>query len=284
MLKLLTATAIAFGLTLTVKVNPTKAIMLTLYDGTSQPVTPNNYSPQYLEFGATGGTQTYIGTSQVTNLNTTDNIGTYGGYSNYNVTASASPSPPFFQVTPTTFVNPSFPTLDRTAGYTLIFTVQIVSQTNSSLDRAGFSVIALSNDKQGIEIGFRTSNIFAQETGFTAAEGVSGIDSLLGQLTTYELSVLGSGYTLSAGGTPLLTGSLRDYTTSTGFASAIYNTSNFIFLGDDTTSAQANINLQNVTIDASAVPFEFSPVAGLAILAGLGGLDWWWKQKQKTRK
>ncbi len=44
--------------------------------------------------------------------------------------------------------------MDRTTGYTLSFDLQVGSESHVSNDRAGFSVIALSSDLQGIELGF----------------------------------------------------------------------------------------------------------------------------------
>src|SRR5688572_2245247 len=64
----------------------------------------------------------------------------------------------------------SIPALDRALGYTLSFTVHIVEEAHGESDkdgdgmgdRAGFSVIVLSNDLQGIELGFWPDQIWAQ--------------------------------------------------------------------------------------------------------------------------
>ncbi|NJM49010.1 MAG: DUF4347 domain-containing protein, partial [Alkalinema sp. RU_4_3] len=103
----------------------------------------------------TGGTATK---SLVTNGSKLDSDNViYAGYTNYspNVTNPTRP---------TLDVNPRFPVLDRTKGYTFNFKVQLNSETtraagankdNEGLDdRAGFSVIILSSDKKGIELGF----------------------------------------------------------------------------------------------------------------------------------
>ncbi|MHC5938245.1 PFE-CTERM domain-containing protein [Nostoc sp.] len=103
------------------------------------------------------------------------------------------------------------------------------------------------------------------------AEQITGVSSLLSSLTTYNLNVSGNNYTLTNGATSLLSGLLRDYTTATGFGSDVYRTSNFVFLGDDTISARANIDLKSITItnNTAGVPYEFSPTAGiLALVAG----------------
>jgi len=226
---------------------PSFAAQFQLYNSSSN-VLPETYdSPDYigpnqksLAFGAIGSPTR----SPVTNLNTTSNNGISAGYSNYSFASQ---------------VNSQFPVLDRTLGYTLSFGVQIASQTNISNDRAGFSVIALSSDLQGIELGFWQNEIWAQNVGFTHAEGNTSVSGLTSALTNYDLTILNNSYSLSTNGSTILTGSLRNYSPA-GFP---YNLPNFVFLGDDTTSASANVNFGNISI---AVPFEFSPALGLGIL------------------
>lgn len=265
--------------------NRSMAGVITLYDGASG-VTPNQYNApsQWLNFGSVNpvtGT-TPIGTQSVsgglTNLDTSSSSSNaiYGGYSNYNV--ANPPVSPFSVITPTTLVNSSFPSLDRNAGYDLSFTVKINSQFNDGTNgpyRAGFSVIVLSSDKQGIEIGFRNTDIFAQVNSsfnsISPAEQITSVSSLLSSLTTYDLNVSGNNYTLTNGATTLLSGLLRDYTAASGVGSDVYKTPNFVFLGDDTTSARANIGLQSITLtnNSAGVPYEFSPTAGIfALVAG----------------
>jgi hypothetical protein len=132
--------------------------------------------------------------------------------------------------------------LDREAGYTLRFTVQLLAEQHSSENRAGFSVIVLSDDLEGIELGFWEDEIWAQEypPEFVRAEQVQ-IDTTA--LRTYELTVQGNGYTLSSG-TTVLTGPLRNYSSF----GAPYNVPDFIFLGDNTTSARAAIRLTAVEL------------------------------------
>lgn len=218
--------------------NRSMAGVITLYDGASQPVTPDQYNspPKSLNFGTLNPvTGTSVGTqsfsSGLTNLNTSNDNNIYAGYSNYNV---ANPPVSSSVITPTTLVNPSFPSLDRNAGYNLSFTVKINSQVNdgaNGLFRAGFSVIALSSDKQGIEIGFRTDDIFSQNNSSfdSVGEQRTGVSNFLSNLTTYDLNVSGNNYTLTTGATSLLSGLLRNYTTATGVGSDVYDTPNFVF-------------------------------------------------------
>src|SRR5438046_1464383 len=70
--------------------------------------------------------------------------------------------------------------LGRQNGYMLHFTVQVAEEYHADSDkdgdgvgdRAGFSVIALSSDTRGIELGFWPDEIWAQEDG--AAEPPAG--------------------------------------------------------------------------------------------------------------
>ncbi|MEP7134154.1 MAG: hypothetical protein ABI904_04395 [Chloroflexota bacterium] len=58
---------------------------------------------------------------------------------------------------------------------------------------------------------------------------------------------MGDTYTLTANAIPLLTGPLRDYSAFTGFPDP-YEAPNFLFLGDNTTSAQARVRLRFVSV------------------------------------
>ncbi len=150
------------------------------------------------------------------------------------------------------------PALDRTTGYTVTFTVQVVSEAHSSQDRAGFSIIVLSSDTRGIELRFWEDEIWSQHDGqdapiFTRDPGTT-FDTTT-QPVTYALAVKGNTYTLLADGRTILEGALRDYTSAEELLPGVnpYVTPNLIFLGDNTTSAAAEIRLTSVTI---AVPGE----------------------------
>lgn len=131
-------------------------------------------------------------------------------------------------------------TLDRQTGFALNFTTHVLSETHLNNNRAGLNVIAMSNDLQGIELGFWQNRVWAQEGGaepnlFTQAEGVT-FDTTA--ITTYTLFIQGSRYALNANGNVILSGLLRDYTAFDGIFDP-YETPNFIFFGDDTSSASA---------------------------------------------
>ncbi|MBD2005985.1 MULTISPECIES: choice-of-anchor Y domain-containing protein [Cyanophyceae] len=173
-------------------------------------------------------------------------------------------------------------TLDRTKGYTINFSVKINTEDHSPAsaqknpsqdsiaDRAGFSIIAISSDGQkGIEIGFWDNEIWVQDDGVTPGNGsifthtVNSAERYFGSTTTlkdYSLSVLGNNYTLYANGTQILSGLLRDYTAFVGSIDP-YETPNFIFLGDDTTSASASFDLTRVAVQAAEPRIRFVPNA-----------------------
>ena len=71
---------------------------------------------------------------------------------------------------------------------------------------------------------------------------------------TYDLNVVGSTYILLANGTPILSGPLRDYSSS----GTPYNLSNYIFVGDDTTSAAGAFEMSRLAV---TVPEPASAVA-----------------------
>jgi hypothetical protein len=142
------------------------------------------------------------------------------------------------------------PTLDRAAGYTVRFTAQVAAEAHASRNRAGFSVIVLSSDMRGVELGFWEDQIWAQDDGanlFRHAEGAT-FDTTTA-LTTYDLTIAGDSYTLTSGGT-ILSGALRDYS-AFGWP---YNTPNFVFLGDDTSSAGAQARLALVAVETGLPP------------------------------
>jgi hypothetical protein len=215
-------------------------------------------------------------------FDTTANNGIYAGYSNYEV-RGFTPSP----------VDPAL-TLDRNSGYTINFLAQVNSENNNNtdrngdglLDRAGFSIIAVSSDGQNaIELGFDSDRIFAQADGttqttpspepdgtnsdtfnrtlFTQAESTA-FDTTAG-LVNYSLNVFGEGYTLSADGQPILTGTLRDYTAFKPPLGAPnpYALRNGIFIGDNTPSANASVSLGAISLTqpVSSNGFVFDAIA-----------------------
>jgi hypothetical protein len=149
-------------------------------------------------------------------------------------------------------------------GVRLDFTVKLESETHNSNDRAGLSIIVTDQTKHGIEIGFWSDRVWAQQLGFT-----HGAEALFntGALTDYSLTIVGGTYTLAAGGTSLLSGSTLFYDAPglpPPFSNIPYRTANILFLGDDTTSASAKFDLKSVSL--SPVP---EPAVSLLLCVGL---------------
>lgn len=193
-----------------------------------------------------------------------------GGFVNLNTTADRNDQSGYFSEDPFngTVTHPNMPVLDRAAGYTVSFQVQVLSEEHNNrddnndgkLDRAGFSVIAISQDLAGLELGFFENRVWAYATAgegtnslFTQAEGVA-FDTTA-SLVNYDLSIQGDNYQLSANSQSILSGSLRNYNPS-GLPPLIdpYNNPSFLFFGDDTTSADSNVLLGRVEVLNSAIP------------------------------
>jgi hypothetical protein len=204
---------------------------VTLYDGALN-TTPGG---QGWTFSAPGATETAPGGSGATTLSTDANNALQGGYTRL---------APF--------------ALDRAVGYTFRFDVQVLTETHATNDRAGLSVIVLGGDKKGIELGFWTGEVWAQSDAplFTHAEGAAlnttGAGGGAAGLIRFDLQVKDDTYRLFAngGGAPLLTGAVRDYTAFTGPIDP-YETPNFLFIGDDTTSARGSFKVSRVEVTAS---------------------------------
>ena len=209
-----------------------------LYDGALNTGTPDTQGFIYLTQPPSGARATQAFASPAAILDTTPQMSDYAGY----------------------FAKPmGYAPLDRVGGYQVLFTMQVLSETHASNDRAGFSVLVTSSDKRGIELGFWENEVWAQEGGsinpFTHAEGAAF--NTTSDLIAYCLTVMGDRYTLAANGSTVLAGPLRDYTLAPAPPLPInpYTTANLIFLGDDTSAAQARIKLRYAAA-INAPPFN----------------------------
>lgn len=151
---------------------------------------------------------------------------------------------------------PGFPILDRTTGFQVDFILRVESESHANNNRAGSSIILLSDDRRGIELAFWENEIWAQnddETGGLFKHGEGTTFATTAGLINYQMIVVNDTYTLTANTEPILTGPLRDYSKFEGFPDP-YETPNFLFLGDDTTSAQARIRLRFVSVTGTERP------------------------------
>ncbi|NEQ45428.1 MAG: hypothetical protein F6K00_18570 [Leptolyngbya sp. SIOISBB] len=177
-------------------------------------------------------------------LNTTADEDIYAGYSNYSLNPLTGQY---------TLVNNDFPELDSSTGYTIAFNAQVLSDAQSNPSRAGFSLVVVSDDPtKAIEIAFQDDKIFAQDDVplFVEDAGVTtAFDTT--QATQYSLKVQNDAYQLFADGNNILSGTLRDYTafSPTPPVPDPYETPNFLFFGDDTTSGQGSFRLNQVTVE-----------------------------------
>jgi hypothetical protein len=151
--------------------------------------------------------------------------------------------------------------LDRAAGYTLRFQMQVLAEAHTSNDRAGFSILHTTSDGRGLELGFWMDEVWAQNDSplFTHGEE-QPLDSTDREL--YTLTVLNNSYSLSSPGMATLTGPLRDYSRF----GLPYTLPNFLFFGDNTTSGEALARIAFISVDV--VP---EPAAILLALIGLLG-------------
>ncbi|MFN5186234.1 MAG: PEP-CTERM sorting domain-containing protein [Planctomycetota bacterium] len=227
-----------------------QAELVTLYDGSGLPA-----SQPWLTFAAdtlNGWSQTGVAGG----VRLTTDLATRSGYSNY----SPFPTP--------VLKNANFPALQRANGFDLSFRATVLTENHSSTNRAGYSVILLADDRRGIELGFWQSEIWAQNSDFTHAEGVA-IDTT--STRDYRLEIIGDQYRLFEGTSSLLSGSLRTYTNP----AIPYTLPNYVFLGDNTTSASAMIVQGAIQLrtDLNSVP-EPSSVLLVSILGLVGAARW----------
>ena len=183
------------------------------------------------------------------------------------------------------FRHPNMPTIDRQLGYSIRFDLRIAEENhvmgpagddNGDLleDRAGFAVIALSNDQLGIELSFWEDRIWAQEDDatdptllFTQAEG-NGFDTTA-NMTGYDLRIWRDAYQLvyDGGVAPILAGRLRDYRNFMGSIDP-YEIPNFLFFGDNTTRGESSSELAYIAVDPLPSPCQDADALVAEIVAG----------------
>lgn len=188
-------------------------------------------------------------------------------------------------------VNPLFPILDRDSGFDIAFNVA-VNEESSQSNRAGFSLLVISEDGKGIELGFKSGagaqlgsetetepdRIFAQSKKFKEAEETTEVD--ISEVTDYVLTVKGDTYTLFANDTEVLTGDVRKYQfnplkSDPPLPFNPYTSPSFLFLGDDTDQGYANFTLGTIAVTqhapelgSAAVNAQGEKVETATILAG----------------
>jgi hypothetical protein len=230
---------------------PATAAPTVLYDSSlsNRPDEPNWNWP-YWAIDANSGTveATNSFTSGATELRTTFDNADRAGFTEY---------VPLFGNT-----LPGAPALDRTTGFELSLTMQIIAEHHLSADRAGFSLIAMTdsptNDPLGVEIAFWEDEIWAQDVGFThsATERNTSWDPKA-NLTTYRLRVQGGAYQLFADQSQLFSGNLKNYDSTSPPLTDVYDRPNYLFFGDNTASAGADVRITEITFSPIPEPNSF---------------------------
>lgn len=138
----------------------------------------------------------------------------------------------------------SRPKIDRRAGVTVHFRLAVRSENHVRPERAGTSLIVISDDLMGVELGFWRNEIWAQLDAplFTHGEGAAAETAAP---VDYELKFSGDRYELDAAGRKILEGPLKNYS-AFGFP---YDRPDFLFYGDDTGSADADMELRALRVE-----------------------------------
>ena len=159
--------------------------------------------------------------------------------------------------------------LDTAAGFVLDFRLQLLAESHTSPNRAGYSLLVVGSDpSRALELAFWTDHVWAQDFVGVADPDrfVHGVDAAWDSQTVahdYRLTIANHQFTLASGATVLLSGGLRDYRAE----GAPYTVPNFIFFGDNSNRGQSLSALGLVSL--SPVP---EPAAWGLWLAGGAGL------------
>ena len=205
-----------------------RCLLTTLYDGASG-TTPDQQGWLYL-------TDPLVGASTSQQMN--------GTVVELDSTADHSEKAGYFSTT-----HPDLGALDRVAGYHLRFQMQLLAESHASTDRAGLSIIALSQDLVGIELGFWTDRVWAQDDAPLFVHAEEAFTDLTVE-AVYDLYIDRDRYTLLKDQQFMLTGPLRDYSQF----GAPYDRANLVFIGDDTSSAVAHTALSRIEVDYNTQP------------------------------
>ena len=178
------------------------------------------------------------------------------------------------------FAAPTQPiTLDRSLGFALNFSLQVVQEVHNNDNRAGFSMIVIASDGKGIELGFWANRVWAQGDGIHPASTplFNQAESAAFDTTTpviYQLGIVTDTYALMVNGTTILTGPIRDYSAFNGFPDP-YQTPNLIFVGDDTSSAGALTALGSISVQPCSGQLQPPPTGTIrfAVIGDFGSVN-----------
>lgn len=155
--------------------------------------------------------------------------------------------------------------LDTAAGFDLDFSLRVISEAHgTNLNRAGFSLIVIGQDPaHSLELAFWTDTVWAYHYDTATSSFTHGVSTALntGPPRDYTLQVRNQQFTLLTGTTVLLTGPLENYTAQ----GLPYTTPNFVFFGDDTSSASALVRVGAIAL----TPVPEPPSSTLALVGAL---------------
>ncbi len=143
--------------------------------------------------------------------------------------------------------------LDTVKGFTVRFNLKVIAEAHGErISRSGCSVIVLGSDGKGVELAFWTNEVWTQTDTFDHGTGAEAHSfDTTKQSAAYTLRVAGGKYDLSVNGATLLHGDLHNYALH---GPAIpYKLANYLFIGDDTTSAAARFNIAHVDITSASI-------------------------------
>jgi hypothetical protein len=158
--------------------------------------------------------------------------------------------------------------LNTATGYELDFTLQVASETHTSTNRGGFSIISIGNSSaKSLELSFWNDHVWAYN--YNTIEGFThGPDSALTAGThNFSLRVTNQTYQLLVDNALGFSGSLQDYT---GSGLLPYLVPNVVIFGDDTTEAGSDTHLSILTLSDQVVPEPSTFVmVGLGLLGAM---------------
>ncbi len=152
---------------------------------------------------------------------------------------------------------------DRNKGFSFHIELQIIQEYHTSDNRAGFSVILLSEDARGIELAFWEDYIWVYDEHFLKTERFT--INTTDRLRRFSVEISGDNYSIFIDDNFALNGPVRDYSDfpMPDNYPNIYGTPNFFFFGNNTSRAASKTAISRVSVqtpsDDSARLFQNAP-------------------------
>jgi hypothetical protein len=197
--------------------------------------------------------------------------GVTGGAYRLDTTASEGISAGFFK----NFLVYGGPVLDTASGYELGLRLRVNAETHGGSDqRAGFSFIAVGSDvTRAIEVAFWEDSVWAYtlNAGNQFVRGPQASVATTAGFADYLLRVQDQRFDLLMDGSLLFGGDLVDYTPANTSVLGIdpYAIPNFLFWGDDTSSAQSSVDVARISFEALTPAAAPAPTSLWLLLTGL---------------